>query len=148
MKGAPVTDIHLSYDVPADVPGAFAGFVDDFALWWPRTEGTYGAAGVIRRLNGVLEIPSANGTEVLGYITEWEPPERLTWHQGWRHRDGVTTHVSVTCTESEWGTRVRLTHSGWADAGEIEKEKFADWPVILWHYVAHMRAIAPHEDAA
>ncbi len=55
-----------------------------------------------------------------------------TWVTGRGGTEGAETVVRVELTEADPGTRLRLTHRGFADAGA--RQQHADsWPAILAH---------------
>ncbi|TWD73331.1 uncharacterized protein YndB with AHSA1/START domain [Kribbella amoyensis] len=53
---------------------------------------------------------------VRGRYLEVEPPHRLAFTWKWDSDDGETTRVQVDLAEVEDGTRLRLTHTGFATA--------------------------------
>jgi uncharacterized protein YndB with AHSA1/START domain len=104
---------------PAD---AFEVFTLEIDRWWRRGP-AYRVAGrspgvmhLEPRLGGrIFEEYAAGKLHEVGTITAWEPPARLAFD--WRAVNfvaGELTHVEVTFAASGGGTRVVLTHSGWA----------------------------------
>jgi hypothetical protein len=108
---------------PADV--AFQVFTDRIGDWWPLpTHGCFGEkAADLRIADGQLVERSVDGdVEVWGDVLAWDPPRRfaVTWHPG-RSGDPHSV-VEVEFRPDQDGTRVELTHSGWAAYGSRAAE--------------------------
>ncbi|MBV6422769.1 MAG: hypothetical protein NAOJABEB_00554 [Steroidobacteraceae bacterium] len=107
---------------PAD---AFDIFTRETDLWWRRglryraggrAPGVlHFEAGVGGRLFEEFEGPSGPQLVVFGRITLWDPPARLAFE--WRNMNFAPdekTEVDVRFEEMPSGTRVTVTHRGWA----------------------------------
>jgi hypothetical protein len=107
---------------PAD---AFRVFTEEIELWWrrgPRFRNARGDSGLIAlepRVGGrVFESYAAGGSErvvEIGRIRVWDPPRRLLFD--WRAANfapGERTEVEGVFEPARDGTRVTVTHSGWA----------------------------------
>jgi uncharacterized protein YndB with AHSA1/START domain len=114
---------------------AFHYFTADFEKWWPlATHSCIGYGSEFKRKPSgctfetrkggrIIEHGSSDENHVWGTITEWQPPERVTftWHPG---REDVGQLVEIRFTPIASGTEVVLTHSGWENLGEsAEKER-------------------------
>lgn len=101
---------------------AFEVFTLEIDRWWkrgPRYRIAGLSPGVMHlepRLGGrIFEEYAAGTLHEIGTITAWEPPARFAFD--WRAVNFApteVTHVDVTFIASGRGTRVTLTHSGWA----------------------------------
>jgi uncharacterized protein YndB with AHSA1/START domain len=129
--GAPMSDVppgdraRVTVTVAVPPSDAFRIFTEDIQLWWrrgPRFRNAPGDAGLIAlepQVGGrVFESYSINTTEhviEIGRIRVWEPPRRLLFD--WRAANfapGERTEVEVLFEPAPSGTRVTVTHSGWA----------------------------------
>lgn len=105
---------------------AFRVFTEEIDQWWRRGRRYRVAAGKRR---GIIHIEphvggrlfesfdGAAGTRVVetGRVLEWSPPRRLVLE--WRATNfapSEKTEVEVTFEPSRSGTRVTVTHRGWA----------------------------------
>jgi hypothetical protein len=103
---------------------AFELFTKDVDLWWrrgPRFRADGGRPSVLRFEPGVggrlVEIyDEARGDEFeFGRVLEWDPPESLRFEfRGANFAPGEVTFVSVRFEPDPNGTRVTLTHGGFA----------------------------------
>jgi uncharacterized protein YndB with AHSA1/START domain len=104
---------------------AFRIFTEEIETWWrrgPRFRHARGDVGLIAlepRVGGrVFESYALAGGEhvvEIGRIRVWEPPHRLLFD--WQVANGTPverTEVEVVFEPSASGTRVTVTHSGWA----------------------------------
>jgi uncharacterized protein YndB with AHSA1/START domain len=104
---------------------AFRVFTEEIELWWrrgPRFRCAPGDAGLIAlepRLGGrVFESYAVGAREhvvEIGRILLWQPPRRLLFD--WRAANfapAERTEVEVVFEPTASGTRVTVTHSGWA----------------------------------
>lgn len=101
---------------------AFEVFTLEIDRWWkrgPRYRVAGKEPGVMHlepRLGGrIFEEYAPGALHEIGAITAWEPPARFAFD--WRavnFAPGEITHVEVTFVASGNGTRVTLTHRGWA----------------------------------
>jgi uncharacterized protein YndB with AHSA1/START domain len=104
---------------------AFRIFTEEIELWWrrgPRFRNARGDSGLIAlepRLGGrVFESYTTDAKEhviEIGRIRVWDPPRRLLFD--WRASNfapAERTEVEVVFEPTANGTRVTVTHSGWA----------------------------------
>ena len=113
--------------VPCSPATAFAIFTRDMTQWWPMATNTVSAmSGTAARsltlepkVGGALVEVAGDGTQHhWGNVTDWRPGSRLalSWHAG--GSAAAATQVEVAFIDSEAGTKVTLTHSGWQVLGE------------------------------
>lgn len=115
----------VSVEVAVTLEEAFALFTDEIGLWWrrgPRFRAAPGDAGLMAiepRVNGrVFESWTEGAMEhvhEIGRVLAWEPPHRFTF--SWRATNfapAERTEVEVRFDPAGSGTRVTVTHSGFA----------------------------------
>lgn len=117
--------VRVSVLVAVPTEAAFRLFTEEIDQWWLRGP-RYRIAG---RRGGILHmepkvggrlfesVESASGDTALqtGRVLVWEPPRRLVFE--WRARNfapSEKTEVEVLFASQQSGTRVTVTHSGWA----------------------------------
>ena len=137
-----MNEVQATVLVAADPARAFALFTDEVDHWWRRGE-RYGGPDVTGHrfeghVGGRLQQISGDEEHPLGFITVWDPPDRLafTWRQG-NWTPGEVTEVVVTFAAEDGGTRVTLRHRGFAritsDVG-CEVGYAAGWRELLGWY--------------
>jgi uncharacterized protein YndB with AHSA1/START domain len=140
-----MTPIIIEFDVRADPGHAFSTWTDRCGMWWPPSHSMSGAPGfeVVfePRVGGRIYEVGVDGSEhEWGEVTEWDPPNRLTyrWHI-FLDRERATD-VVITFTPSEAGTTVRLENSGFEVFGDGREERAGRvgdaWRGILDRYGA------------
>jgi uncharacterized protein YndB with AHSA1/START domain len=76
-----------------------------------------------------------DGDVMRGELLEVVPRERLAYSWGWGDDAAARTRVRWELADGEDGTRVTLTHDGWAEAGLTPKDR--DEHAAYWEgYVA------------
>lgn len=142
--------VRKTVTVPLPPAEAFDLFTAGLDRWWPKDthslsaatgEGGRARVRVEPREGGRVIETRPDGSEApWGTITRWEPGARLAldWHVG---RDPAeATHVDVTFTGTEAGTRVDLIHSRWTALGtraaEISAGYDSGWDHVLGHCFA------------
>ena len=133
----PADPIRKTVTVPLDPDTAFDLFTRDIDRWWPMEthslaaqEGNGGKAQVRvepREGGQVIETGPDGREAPWADVTVWEPGRRLglRWYVG-RSPDEAT-EVDVRFTGTEAGTRVDLTHGGFAALGERGPEVCAGY---------------------
>lgn len=115
--------VSVGVQVPPDV--AFALFTEEIGLWWrrgPRFRAAPGDTGLMAiepRVGGrVFESwrdGDAERVHEIGRVLVWEPPRRFVF--SWRainFAPAEHTEVEVLFEPADDGTRVTVTHSGFA----------------------------------
>jgi uncharacterized protein YndB with AHSA1/START domain len=107
---------------------AFEIFTSRLATWWPLDKFSIYQAdavtcGIEPGVGGeVFEVGKDGARGLWGTVFLWEPPHRfgMTWHPGREPESAQEVEVSFTAVDG--GTRVALTHRGWAKLGAQAKE--------------------------
>lgn len=110
----------VSVAVPPDL--AFEIFTTEIDLWWRRGPAWRGAAGEAaliaiepREGGRVFEQQGDTLAHEIGRVLAWQPPRRLLFE--WRavnFAPAERTEVEVLFEPAPEGTRVTVTHTGWA----------------------------------
>lgn len=132
--------IRKTLTVPLDRQSAFDLFTDGIDRWWPKD--THSIAGSETRVSveptegGRVYETAPDGSEAeWGRVIRWEPGARvsLSWFVGTTPDEA--TEVDVKFTQTDAGTRVDLTHSGWAvkgaQAAEAKSNYTKGWDQVL-----------------
>ena len=114
--------IRKSITVPLDRATAFDLFTKDIDKWWPKDSHSLtasagkGTASNVRlepKKGGRVIETKPDGTEAdWATITAWKPGEHFAMHWYVGRSPDEATLVDVHFTQTEAGTRVDLTHSG------------------------------------
>ena len=136
-------DIHLTYEIPVTRDVAFDLFSRQVARWWPIAMTHPGWE------DATVELPPEIGADVAcrgdggprlcGRVTQVQPGELLEWQSWFRQRPEKATTIRVHFLDVEYGTRVVFEHVGWGAHNESHRDRFNDWPLILWHFVSFAR---------
>ena len=139
----------FTVDVRCTPDAAFRYFTADIGAWWPLGTHSVGRAAAVGcafepRVGGRLVERTRDGAaHAWGTVTTWDPPRQLafTWHPG-RSAETAQT-VDVRFAPSDDGTRVTLTHAGWATLGArasaVRDEYGRGWRTVLGErYVRHV----------
>ena len=115
--------IVVEFDVEASPQHAFAVWTSKASIWWPRshtmTEDPALTIVFEPFQGGRIYERGADGSEhEWGEILVWEPPKRLDylWHLFFDRSEA--TEITVTFTEIEHGSRVRLVQTGFEKLGD------------------------------
>jgi uncharacterized protein YndB with AHSA1/START domain len=135
-----ITPIVLTLDLEGSPAQAYERFTAGFGQWWPALTHSLSREAATRctleaRVGGRVFETAPDGTEHLwGRVTALIPGERLafTWHPG---REAASAQVvELHFEQAGAGTRVTLTHGGWAALGEIA-------PILRREYVPGWRHV-------
>lgn len=157
MKDLPDDPIHKSITVPLDRHAAFDLFTHGIDRWWPTAtpsapvrdgRAERATIRVEPREGGRVLETGADGTErPWATVRTWQPGRRLDlrWTRHDEDDDAIGTDVTITFTQTEAGTRVDLTHSGFAGLAPVAAllpsaaaafaRHDALWKQILRHFV-------------
>ena len=134
----------LSFDVACSVEHAFEVWTADIGSWWPSDHTVTGHGDLLVVLQGVVGgrifERTADGVEHdWGEVTEWKPPNQLTylWHLRRDRADATEVEIRFVA-RGERATRVEIEHRGWERLGEAgvqwREQNLAGWETLLPHY--------------
>ncbi len=158
---AAITPIRITHRVAVRPEDAFSTFVDRLQAWWPPSATWSGdvleTVAIEPRLGGFCHERGPHGLRLdWGRVVAWEPPHRLafSWQIAFDRtpepNPARASQVELTFAPDGDGTRVTLTHDGFARHGadgQAYRDAMASdagWPTILGRYRA---AIARREEA-
>ncbi len=144
MNEATIPPVHLEMDLDCSPEHAFSCFTAQISQWWPLESHSVGQADArsahfIPSAGGEIYEMTSNGTKHLwGTVESANPPESLvfSWHPG--GSPDHATRVEVTFTETETGTRMTITHTGWEIWAEDARERRNGYQ-SGWAFVAGQR---------
>lgn len=139
-----MTPLKKSLTVPLDQQSAFDLFIDGIDKWWPTESHSLSASNDETPLDVTFERKEG------GYVTEtlpdgqtarwatvlvYDPGHKvvLSWYVG--RDESEATEVTVVFNQTEAGTRVDLTHGGFAALGDAADTMSAQydtgWDLVL-----------------
>ncbi|MEM1064136.1 MAG: SRPBCC domain-containing protein [Pseudomonadota bacterium] len=136
--------IRKSITVPLEPARAFTLFTEEMDRWWPKDSHSLAAADdegdkarvrVEPREGGQVIETLPDGSEAAwATVTTWQPGTRfaMRWYVG--RPEDEATEVDVSFTATEAGTRIDLTHSGFAALG-AEAETMCASYTTGWDHV-------------
>lgn len=125
--------------IAASPATVYAFFTD--AAKWARWQGV--AVTAEARAGGAFLLTMANGSLASGRFVELVPHERIVFTWGWVDHPGVppgSSTVSISLIAEEFGTLLRLTHSG-LPVPELPLHQ-KGWD----HYLPRLAAVAEGSD--
>jgi uncharacterized protein YndB with AHSA1/START domain len=141
-----------SVTVPLPPGDAFALFTTGMGRWWPLAthsisadthEGIVTATDVTMGtgVGGRIVESMSDGTQAeWGEVLEWDPPRRVAFTWNPTLEDRPFTHVVVTFSPADEGTRVELVHTGWERLGDhglrLRRGYDEGWPIVLDRFIA------------
>ena len=141
-----MTSIQKSIRVDRPVDVAFKVFTEEIGAWWPLKEGfSFIGADEVEdciiegHVGGRMFERGSGGKEfVIGTVTAWDPPSRVSFT--WPHSDSdVTTEVDVRFSADGDRTLVELEHGGWERLGVAGAKERGDydggWEFVLSKFV-------------
>ncbi len=142
-----MTPIVKTLDVPLTPQDAFDLFTKQIGRWWPVDSHSISAgSGTLpqdltlepKQGGKIIETDTKGDPHPWGHITHWSEGARvdINWYVG---RDvSQATQISVTFTPIDTGTRVDLTHSGFAAHGETARASHDSYD-MGWDHVLGQR---------
>jgi hypothetical protein len=134
--------VELELDCTPD--HAFRTWTQRLSTWWPRGHSVSGAPAAVvlePRIGGRIYEETDTGEQIdWGWITTWEPPERLGYRWHIRRPSEEATEVEVRFTPGPQGrTRLVIEQCGWealgADAERWRDANRSGWAGLLPHFV-------------
>jgi hypothetical protein len=137
--------VRKAVTVPLSQEAAFRLFTDGIGTWWPgATHSVAGSSAVQVEMGGgvggSISEGTAEGTEVWGTITAWNPPVSFstTWHPG--DDAELATQLSLRfVAEGPNTTRVELEHRGWEVHGAAAADRVTGydtgWDTVMGKFV-------------
>mgnify|MGYP001797008572 CR=1 FL=1 len=141
-----IDPIKKSVTVPLDSQSAFELFTSGIDRWWPKETHSL-SSGDGRGDAAKVRVEPAEGGKVIetlpdgseapwATVTDWAPGERfgMRWYVG--RDEAEATQVDVRFTQTEAGTRVALSHSGFEALGDAavaqHKGYTSGWDPVLF----------------
>jgi len=136
--------IVVEFDVQASPGHAFEVWTAKPSMWWPRSHTVTQDPELTVVFEGhaggrIFERGSDGSEHDWGEILVWEPPSRIgyLWHLFFDRREA--TEITVTFTEIDDGTRVRLVQTGFERLGdevgtERRRRTSNAWLEVTGHY--------------
>ena len=134
-------------DLAAPPERVFAALTDpaELGAWWGDTENyrTFDWVSDLR-VGGERSCKAENRTAgrmstLKGKYVEIDPPRALafTWEPSWEKVHPTLVRIELTAIST--GTRLLLTHSGWAENIQARSSHENGWPRVLGFLQAHFR---------
>lgn len=137
-------DVQLTYEIPIPRDLAFELFTEHFAHWWPasltHTGHSVAMRGLPRQVGQPVEMDLDGVVDAMGDVTHVDPSGVIEWRSWFRQRRENATRIRVRFVDVEYGTRMIFQHFGWDERNAAQRERFNDWPVILWHFISYARS--------
>ena len=135
----PLDPIVAEAEVPRPPRDAFVAFTAHMGEWWDPVLSPDAATFTGIDLDPRGEVALRHGTDrfVFGEVTTWEPGTAYAQTFWLGHSPDHPTTLSVSFTEVEVGTRVRLEHGGWTEATAGVRARFDHWEDLMTRYAAH-----------
>ena len=139
-----IVPLRLSFEVACAPEHAFQVWTSHIDRWWPRDHTVTGETNLQVVLQGhvggrIYERTAAGIEHDWGQVTEWDPPERLSYRWHLRQDTGDATEVEVRFVPDGDATRVEIEHRGWERLGPSAEERrgqnYAGWSSLLPYFV-------------
>ena len=126
--------------VPVTPTEAFVGFTAQMGEWWDPllTPDPATFTGIAIEPDGDVAMVHSGEEYVWGRVLDWDPIGHYRQELWLAMEKSAPTVLDVQFLEEGDGTRVRLTHEGWADGREDLRAKFLHWDDLLARYAAHV----------
>lgn len=126
--------------VPVTPTEAFVGFTAQMGEWWDPllTPDPATFTGIAIEPDGDVAMVHTDDQYVWGRVLDWDPIGHYRQEFWLSMEKAAPTVLDVQFLEEGDGTRVRLSHEGWADDREDLRAKFSHWDDLLARYAAHV----------
>jgi uncharacterized protein YndB with AHSA1/START domain len=106
---------------------------DELVRWWPD------AVELEPQVGGRVRLRFADGNEITGRVTRFEPPRALGFTWTSPSRPGAETQVDFSLVDlGERGCELTVTHGGWDGLEELRPQHDRGWA----HYLGLLAALA------
>ncbi len=123
------------YDLPFPLEQVYAAWVSSETVIPPAT-----GMDILPEVGGhyrlIMETPEFTGRNE-GTFSRLEPEQRVTYTWEW-NGDGEVTEIDVRFEESDTGTRVSLTHSGFTKDESVSNHN-TGWDSYIEGFINHLR---------
>jgi len=129
------------YVLQCGVESAFEVFAGRTGEWWhpdfTPDASTFRDLVIEPKVGGrVLQVHDGPAEFDIGTVTVWDPPGRLVYTSTLAQPAGHTSEISVTFTPAGDGCRFHFEHGGWNATNAADRDKFAQWSLILDRFAA------------
>lgn len=135
-------DIRLTYEIPIPRDVAFRLFTA-VGTWWPAAMTHPGQdvhlPPITPQAGSYVRCVVDGSPRICAEVASAVPDESLELTWWFRQRREKATCVKVHFSDVEYGTRLVFEHVGWSESNANHRERFNDWPVILWHFISAAR---------
>jgi hypothetical protein len=142
----PIDPIRLDFEVGCAPADAFEVWTARISTWWPADHTVTGdddlEVVLEPRVGGRIYERTPDGTEhEWGWVTTWQPPDRLVYRWHLRRDRGDATEVEIRFLPLDGErTRVEIEHRDWerlgADGRGWRERNAGGWATLLPHYEA------------
>jgi hypothetical protein len=126
--------------VPVTPTEAFVGFTAQMGEWWDPmlTPDPATFTGIAIEPGGDVAMVHSDEEYVWGRVIDWDPIGRYRQEFWLLMEQSSPTVLDVQFLEEGEGTRVRLSHEGWADDREDLRATWLCWDDLLARFAAHV----------
>jgi uncharacterized protein YndB with AHSA1/START domain len=134
--------LRIDFEVACAIEQAFVIWTERMGTWWPADHTISGApAAVVLEgwVGGRIYERTVQGKELdWGLVTDWRPPEQLSyrWHLGSGPEAATDVQVRFISLHDA-RTRVEIEQSGWERLGEagseIQRRNRVGWESLVRH---------------
>lgn len=132
-------ELTFEFEVACSIEHAFETWTRKTSMWWPKTHSKSGDPGLTVTIEGrpngrIFERTPAGVEREWGIVSEWDPPQRLSylWHIYGEPADA--TEVEVAFIPRKASTLVRIVHRGFHRLGDfgadLHKRNLVGWEAI------------------
>ncbi len=126
--------------VPVTPTEAFVGFTAQMGEWWDPmlTPDPATFTGIAIEPDGDVAMVHSDEEYVWGRVIDWDPIGRYRQELWLLMDQSPPTVLDVQFLEEGDGTRVRLSHEGWAEDREDLRATWLCWDDLLARFAAHV----------